>query len=308
MSPTQAPIEPDFKASPAEQPGHLCRIPLDIRELIYGHLLPSNSILYPKVGYIFARVKEREINKRKDLTHERVLGLARTCQTFYMELIPFYYRTKAVSFGSAYDLYRYVNMIGPYRRQLVQKVDFWLRAGVHISDRATRRDDVWACEMLRQCCSLRKLGVGVSKMTKYRMEEGPLRGLDALRGMWLKGLEVRVRDVRRCVPWEWSGLDVVDPGGKNFWDIPLIRPEGERYFEPEVVSALEKRLLEDMQAGDAGNGKEAKVEDEDAAGLEVKALDSGPASIEKGRDKREASGTTTNERSRRFKMGNARNG
>jgi hypothetical protein len=147
--------------------------------------------------------------------------------------VPFYYRTKAFSFNNAYDLYRYLYMIGPFRRQQVQRISFWLRG--NISSRWTTPNQKvfeWASEMLSQCRSLHRLGIGVSEDTKDgRMGSGPVKGLDALAGMGLTDLEVRVREVS-LLGSHWASV----------WDMQLDdQPESERFFEPELVSALQKK-------------------------------------------------------------------
>lgn len=185
-------------ASPlTEQTSPLWLLPVEIREMVYGHILPFSSTLYPRVSDIFKIISNHEEGRSRKLrTHEKVLTLGRTCQSFYTDLIPFYYRTKTISVSSAYDLYKYLYMIGSYRRQHVQRIDFWLK-GVPSHWRVTTQELYeWACELLSECRSLRSLGIGVSEETRdERMGSGPVKGLEALTGMELKDLEVRVREV-----------------------------------------------------------------------------------------------------------------
>jgi hypothetical protein len=146
-----------FASSPDKQTCPFSRLPLEIRELTYSHLLPSTATLHPNVDEIFRAIADHEHGRSRFQTHETVLALARTCQGLYAEVVPFYYRTKAFSFNNAYDLYRYLYMIGPFRRQQVQKVSFWLRGS--ISSRWTTPNQKvyeWASEMLSQCRSLHK--------------------------------------------------------------------------------------------------------------------------------------------------------
>jgi hypothetical protein len=120
--------------------------------------------------------------------------------------------------------------------------------------------DVW--DVRCECVSLRRLGVGISAETKEGMEDWPLKGLDALRGMGLKGLDVRVGEIWLAWPHPVHG----HAGFKSLWEMLLVvRPgpyEDPRYFKPEAVSALEKRLLRDMQA-------DRDDDDDDGGGGEI---------------------------------------
>jgi hypothetical protein len=64
----------------------------------------------------------------------------------------------------------------------------------------------WTCGMLGECVSLRRLGVGISAETKEGMEDWPLKGLDALRGMGLKGLDIRVGEIWLAWPHPVHGM------------------------------------------------------------------------------------------------------
>jgi hypothetical protein len=268
MSQSQSNIEPQFSSAQAEQATPLLTVlPYDIREKIYAEILPAHRILHPRVNALFKKASDHESGKKRFRKPEIVLALARTCQAFYTELIPFYYRSKTLSFHCAYDLYRYLYMIGPHRRQLVQKINFFLVGGtLGWGSRTTKTQEVyeWACEMLRECVSLKKLGIGISVETKDGMEEGPLKGLDVLSGMGLKDLELRVREIWLAWPHPVYG----HAGFESVWEIPLTFQPGQfgcgvdpRYFKPEVVLALEKRLLRDMQSDKVG-GYEVEIETE----------------------------------------------
>jgi hypothetical protein len=113
-------------------------------------------------------------------------------------------------------------MIGPFRRQQVQTISFWLRGS--ISSRWTTPNQMvheWACEMLSQCRSLHKLSIGVSEGTKDgRVGSGPVKVLDDLAGTGLKNLEIRVRKVSL---WESHWVSV--------WDMQLDdQPESEMFL------------------------------------------------------------------------------
>lgn len=59
----------------------------------------------------------------------------------------------------------------------------------------------WAIELLRECKDLQKLGVGVSAETKKGMKRGgPVKGLEGLKGMGLRKVDVRVRQVYQWGP------------------------------------------------------------------------------------------------------------
>jgi hypothetical protein len=87
------------------------------------------------------------------------------------------------------------------------------------------------------------------------MGSGSVKGLDALTGMGLTDLEVRVIEVSL---WgsHWASV----------WDMLLDdQPESERFFDLEVVSALEKRLCQNMRSEKGDISKEEKTEEADGA-------------------------------------------
>jgi hypothetical protein len=124
--------------------------------------LPSRSTIYPSVRALFTKTSNHGSGKKPFRSHEKVLALARTRQAFFTELIPFSNGTKTFSFHCAYDLYRYLYTIGPHRRQLVQKIDFFLIGGMLGCGSRTQEVYEWTCGMLCECVSLRRLGVGIS--------------------------------------------------------------------------------------------------------------------------------------------------
>ncbi|KAE9380156.1 hypothetical protein N431DRAFT_552360 [Stipitochalara longipes BDJ] len=279
MSQPQSKIEPLFASSPASQTGPLWGLPPEIREVIYDHLLPAPDTLHPAVDNIFIAVTSNKHGRSRFRTHETVLALARTCQVFYTELIPFYYRTKAFSFDNAYDLYRYLNMIGSYRRQQIQRIDFWLRPGIsRFWTTSNQQVYEWTCEMLIGCRSLRKFGVGVSEHTKdHRMGDGPIKGLEALTGLGFRDLEVRVREVSL-----WGSK------WRSVWDMQLDdRPESFNFFDPSVVKALEEKLCRNMKSEKSDVSKEErtrKVKGASGANDEVHRLRSSPKKTEGKRE------------------------
>jgi hypothetical protein len=158
----QGNCEPLFASLPAEQTSPLWRLPLKIREMIYAQILPPSATIIPDVDEHFKVAKVLESRKLLFRSHETILGLARTCQAFYTDLVPFYYSSKTFSFESAYNLYQYLYLSGSYRRQLVQKIEFRLWAGFfNLEEMTTKTENIyeWTCGMLRECISLKKLGL-----------------------------------------------------------------------------------------------------------------------------------------------------
>jgi hypothetical protein len=312
MAESQVNCEPLFALLPAEQTSPLWHLPLEIREMIYAHILPPSATIIPDVGEHFEVVKVLESGKLLFRSHETILGLARTCQTLYTDLVPFYYSNKTFSFESTYDFYQYLYMIGSYRRQLVQKIEFRLWAGFfNLEEMTTKTEKIyeWTCGMLRECISLRKLGIGVCEQTKDGIGEGPVKGLESLRGMGLKNLEVRVREVYYCWPKKCCHGDY----SSSVWDIQLVRQEQPKrfelaYFKPEAVSALEKRLLRDMQADQGDNGEGENPTTEDITPGLHKGANCSRSAPNKAGGKRAASSKTGIRRKKRVNVGAAKRG
>jgi hypothetical protein len=192
-------------------------------------------------------------------------------------------------------------MIGSYRRQHLQRVDFWLK-GVPSYWRVTTQEVYgWACELLSECRSLRRLGIGVSEETRdERMGSGPLKGLEALTGMGLKDLEVRVREVSAWGP-QWTGV----------WDISsefgheLGLP---RFFTREAVVAFETRLVQNMKSEKGSISKEEKTEGAHGAQVVNYVFEDTRSVYRKAKNKRGTSDVTENRGKKRAKVGTARKG
>jgi hypothetical protein len=99
---------------PANQHTPLLLLPFEIRQQIYTYILPPRSLIYHDITAIFRIIEDDEKNRRRIRTYERILGLSRTCQFFYADFLPLYYQQNRFSFESAYDLYRWLYMIGEW--------------------------------------------------------------------------------------------------------------------------------------------------------------------------------------------------
>jgi hypothetical protein len=107
-------ILPKWSLPPANQHTPLLLLPLEIRQQIYRNILPPRSLIHHDVTAIFRIVEDDENKRRRIRTYERILGLSRTCQLFYADFLPLYYQQNGFSFESAYDLYRWLYMIGEW--------------------------------------------------------------------------------------------------------------------------------------------------------------------------------------------------
>ena len=117
----------------------------------------------------------------------------------------------------------------------MRKIEFWLRAGMEYWW-GTKVHEIyeWAAEMLSQCNSLERLGIGVSAETTEGMK-GPVKGLEGLRGVGLQRLDLRVKEVQDWGPWV--------PNAFGAQDGEVIRNSLHvSYFMPEQLTGLEKRL------------------------------------------------------------------
>lgn len=139
--------------------------------------------------------------------------------------------------------------------------------------------------MLSQCSGLQKLGVGVSAETTEGMK-GPVKGLEALRGMGLQRLDLRVREVNDWGPWAPNVLGA--PNEEVTRNLVYVS-----YFKQEQLAGLEKRLW-----GYMTTKKEDVVEVEDTAGgvavMEVDKKEVNPKAVlkrgKKGRTQRGCGG------------------
>jgi hypothetical protein len=152
-------------------------------------------------------------------------------------------------------------------------------------------------------------GIGVCEQAKEGMREGPVKGLESLRGMGLENLEVRVKEVYYCWPKKCCHGDC----SPSVWDIPPLRqeqPEGFElaYFKPEAVSVLEKRLLRYVQVdqGEDGEGENRSTENI-TPGLH-KGADCSKSAPKKAGGKRAASSKTGIRRKKRVSVGAAKRG
>jgi hypothetical protein len=80
------------------------------------------------------------------------------------------------------------------------------------------------------------------------------------------------------------------------------QPESERFLELEVVSALEKRLCQNMRSEKGDISKEEKTEEADGASGGGREVDESRSAPKKARDKRGASDVTPNKRKKRARI------
>ncbi|KAF4634446.1 hypothetical protein G7Y89_g3657 [Cudoniella acicularis] len=207
---SQLDLESQFESPPCVQSSALLPLPPEIHTMIYHHILPSSARLQPPVHRIFLDTQRAEQGEGyRD--NEKVLSLARTCQYFYnSDFIAIYFGQNTFSFDNAYDLYRYLYMIGDRGRRYLKSIEVCLRSvseDAYVFSVDIKRVTRYAFNLLADCKLLRKLYIGVldtttSSMTKNRGNLIAFAGsgcFSAVRG--LQQLDLRVREVSYKSPW-----------------------------------------------------------------------------------------------------------
>ncbi|KAH8807548.1 hypothetical protein F5884DRAFT_857123 [Xylogone sp. PMI_703] len=166
-------LESPFSAPPVIQTCTLLsQLPLEIRTAIFRLALPEPSTLKPAVSRLFeiAQAHDRFKPARRFRKYERVLGLARACKQTYTEVIPIYFGENTFRFSGAYDLYRYLYMIGHWRRRWIRSIQFLLSGEFKNTIWSMPNRDVYplAFDMLADCESLRSLHIGMTNDTFER--------------------------------------------------------------------------------------------------------------------------------------------
>jgi hypothetical protein len=183
-------------------------------------------------------------------------------------MIPIYYGENTFSFTNAYNLYRYLYMIGPERRRWVRSVMFQLISGFRYSPKAMKTQDVFklAFDVLADCTHLRKLYIGVSDQTTDGLPARKEQDLfavkewgcfDSVRG--LREIDLRVREVI-SVDWPTSNeqQDVFEMDVKDTWKWK----HGKMFFKYKQILEFERALSEDFR-------RSKVVENEDVDGEEL---------------------------------------
>ncbi|CZR64424.1 uncharacterized protein PAC_14322 [Phialocephala subalpina] len=259
----------------------LTRLPPELRHKIYRLVLPSLTVLKPHVSDHFRDAETRERTQRPFRTHEKgtVLGLARCCKQLHGEIIPIYYGENTFSFENAYDLYRYLYMIGPENRRWVRNIQF-LISGFRYSGKVMKNQDVFklAFDVLADCLRLRKLHIGVSDQTTDglpRKEERSLFAVkdwgvfDSMRGLGniVAGIDLKVREVLEWDHWcsvDWENVFEMDVKNTSIWTRGLMFFQHKHVLEFERALSDEFRRPIDVQDEDVfGEGFDEEVEDID---------------------------------------------
>ncbi|KAH6673529.1 hypothetical protein B0J14DRAFT_50361 [Halenospora varia] len=262
-------LEPQFSLPPCNQTSPLLSLPLELRSMIFDLILPypKGTRLLPNVRNLFQIAERGEKGGKVYKRHEKVLGLARTCQQLNSDFLPFYFSSYTFSFQDAYDLYRYLYMIGPHRRRLIRSIEFHLRSGFLYSAMVMSNREVFllACEVLADCKSLERLDVGISWETIWGMKKGEdtlfaVRDkghLDALRGMGLPKLELRMREV---TDWDFEAAHTFEQDWQPAWFKKVNVKEFEEILKKDMMSS---KSAEDIgeQPADEVNSQIASTEE-----------------------------------------------
>ncbi|KAH8811342.1 hypothetical protein F5884DRAFT_749729 [Xylogone sp. PMI_703] len=246
--------ESRFDLPPAFQVSALfSELPFEIRNKIFSMVLPELEILRPNVHGLFEIAKEHDRGKRFR-TRETVLAMARVCKQLYNEVIPIYFGRNTFRFFNAYDLYRYLYMIGYWRRRFITSIQFCIcgrcRGGCwHMS---TRDVFALASDLLVDCVKLKTLHIGICDhmrdvswaLTGDPSNAGQVALVDMIRQL-PRLVDVKLRVFRR---WDNHPFDLFEreiPPRQRLGGHGLGRRPGAR-SQNDYLRELEKALQEAM--------------------------------------------------------------
>ncbi|KAH8656119.1 hypothetical protein BGZ60DRAFT_148497 [Tricladium varicosporioides] len=245
-------LEPQFSLPQCNQTSPLLSLPLELRSMIFDLILPypKGTKLLPNVHSLFQIAERGERGRKVYKQHEKVLGLARTCQQLNSAFLPFYFTSYTFSFPDAYNLYRYLYMIGPHRRRLIRSIEFYLRSGFLYSTMVMSNREVFllATEVLADCTSLERLNIGVSWETIAGMQKGQdtllamrdMGYLDALKGMGLPRLDLRMRE---STNWSSEAAHTFEQDWHPSWFKKADIKEFEEILRKDMMSS---KIAEDI--------------------------------------------------------------
>jgi hypothetical protein len=242
-------------------------LPAEIRIQIYHLILPSKRICRPNAS---VRLRRNIYGLR---THQpETLALARTCKQIEAELSSIHFGDRSFHFESMYDMYHYLDKIGPGRRFFITSVRVHLRKyeRVQVRERGGRsalpaRELLKASfNLLGECKNLKHLYLQVSiGTTDYwpsrNRSSRIIHNLLALRSegffaavYGLENLDLRVRE-----------SFLTNEAAPDLFESPMLEASARSAFTREHLQSFEKSLRRDMRS--SGNtalpnvGKEGQI-------------------------------------------------
>ncbi len=174
MSTTSSGSSPDAKGehepgpSKTPLPGRpitFLALPGEIRTQIYHLIVPESRISHPH------SIVKRNLDGHKTPQPE-TLALARTCKQIYGELSSVYFGERFFHFDIVFDMFHYLNKIGPTRRSFITSVRVLVEKdhsieGAHPAGSNPMREQVRdAFNLLGKCTSLKTLYIQVNDETR----------------------------------------------------------------------------------------------------------------------------------------------
>ncbi|RDL35925.1 uncharacterized protein BP5553_06537 [Venustampulla echinocandica] len=226
-------------------------LPAEVRIQIYHLVLPERRVCRPNAS---VRLRRNLYGRRTP--QPETLALARTCKQIEAELSSIHFGDRSFHFESVYDMYHYLDKIGPGRRFFITSVRVRLDKNECVQTRARdNRSTIPMRELLKasfnllgECKSLKTLYLQVNRgTTMYRSSQNRssrnVHNLLALRseGVFaavhgLENLDLRVRES------PFTGKATPDlfecPIEANTWSA----------FTREHLQSFEKSLRRDMRS------------------------------------------------------------
>jgi hypothetical protein len=227
-------------------------LPAEIRIQIYHLILPSKRICRPNAS---VRLRRKLYGLRTQ--QPETLALARTCKQIEAELSSIHFGDRSFHFESVYDMYHYLDKIGPGRRFFITSVRVHLRKyeRVQVRERGGRsatpvRELLKASfNLLGECKNLKHLYLQVSIGTtdywsSYNRSSRNIHNLLALRSegffaavYGLENLDVRVRE-----------SFLTSKAAPDIFESPILEASAWSAFTREHLQSFEKSLRRDMRS------------------------------------------------------------
>jgi hypothetical protein len=219
-------------------------LPAEIRIQIYHLVLPYRRICRPNAS---VRLRRKLYSLRTP--QPETLALARTCKQIEAELSSIHFGDRSFHFETVYDMYHYLDNIGPRRCFFITSVRVHLRKNEKVETRERdRRSTMPMQELLKasfnllgECKNLKNLHLQVNIGTTSSRNPHNLLALRsegvfaAVHG--LENLDLRVRE-------SFS----TSKAAPDLFESPILKASKSSAFTREHLQSFEKSLRRDMRS------------------------------------------------------------
>ena len=227
-------------------------LPAEIRIQIYHLVLPSRRICRPNAS---VRLRRKLYGFRTQ--QPETLALARTCKQIEAELSSIHFGDRSFHFESVYDMYHYLDKIGPGRRFFITSVRVHLRKYERVQVR--ERDGLSTMpvrellkasfNLLGECKNLKNLYLQVSRgttdyLSSQKRSSRNNYNLLALRSegsfaavYGLENLDLRVRQ-----------SFLTSKAAPDLFESPILEASARSAFTREHLQSFERSLRRDMRS------------------------------------------------------------